>query len=102
MSQIGSGEDLLSLCKNEIRLAVMDHGWGQKPQAGMAVFLVVPGDEVLTEAAAVLDRSESRGKAWTILHGPELAFRGRVVIGYMRAAVCLGDAEIRQQEGHRF
>ena len=46
MSLIGGGEDVLSLCKDEFRLAVMDHGWGQNPQAGMAVLVVVPGDEV--------------------------------------------------------
>ena len=74
MSLIGGGENVLSLCKDEFRLAVMDHGWGQKPQAGMAVFVVVPGDEVLTEAAAMLNRSEARRKAGTILHRPELAF----------------------------
>jgi len=65
------------------------------------MLVVVPGDKVLTETTAVLDRTEALGKVWPVLHGPELAFRVRIVIGNMRATVCFGDAKIGQQKSHR-
>src|SRR5688572_26557597 len=98
MNQVSGGENDLPLCKDDFRLVVMDHGWSQKPQAGVAVFVVVPGEEVQAESAAVLDRAEAIRKVGTILQGPELTFRIGIVVGNIRTTVSFGDAEVGQQK----
>ena len=65
------------------------------------MLLVVPVEELLAEGAAVLDAAEAIRELRTVLQGPELAFRIRVVIGNIRSAVGLGDAEIGHQKGDR-
>src|SRR5450432_4490365 len=100
MSQKGGIEDFLSLCKDERSLAVMDHGRGQKPQAGMAVLVVVPGKEGLAKCATGLDRSKAVRELGPVLHGAELAFRIWVVVRNMRTAMCFGDSQIGHEESH--
>jgi len=58
---------------------------------------VVPGEEDLAEAAGVVGRAETLGELGPVLQGLELTFRERVVIGDMRPAVGLGDAQVGQQ-----
>jgi hypothetical protein len=53
----------------------------------MMVLLVVPGKEVPTELLGVLDAAEALGKPRLILQGFEVAFRERVVVGGVRAAM---------------
>jgi hypothetical protein len=65
------------------------------------MLLVVPPEKILAECAAVGETAEAIRELRTVLQGPELAFRIRVVIGYIRSAVGLGDAEIGHEEGHR-
>src|SRR5579863_1847848 len=68
----------------------------------MAVLFVIPLEKLLAEGAAVLDATEAIWKLRTVLHGSELAFRIRVVIGNIRSAVALGDAQVGHQKGDRF
>src|ERR1017187_3503323 len=86
MSQEGGIEDVLALCEDERSLAVMDHGRGQKTQTGMAMLIVVPGEEGLAESSTVLDRSKAVRKLGPVLHGAKLAFRIGVVVGDVGAA----------------
>jgi hypothetical protein len=54
------------------RLAVVNHGWREKFDAGVAVLLVIPSEEFLTEGAAVLDRAKSiNSTAYTHCAGPQ-------------------------------
>jgi hypothetical protein len=59
--------------------------------------IVVPGEEGLAKSAAVLNAAKAVWKRWPILHGSELTFREWIVVGSVRSAVRLGDAEIGQQ-----
>src|ERR1035437_5857 len=69
--------------------------------AGVSVLFVIPLEELLTEGAAVLYAAEAVRKLRAVLHGSELAFRIRVVVGNIRSAVALGDAQVGHQKGDR-
>ena len=84
----------LAVGQDGLALAEMDHGRGQQADAGVAMLLVVPVKELLTEGAAVLDAAEAVRELRAVLQGAELAFRIRVVIGNIRPAVGLGDAQV--------
>lgn len=89
-------ENRLALLEDERSLSVMDHGWREQAQAGMAMLFVVPTKEPLRESAAVLNAAEAIRELRAILHGSELTFRIRVVIGDVRTAVRFGDSQISQ------
>ena len=59
-------------------------------------------EELLAEGAAVLDAAEAIRELGPVLQSPELAFRIRVVVGNVGAAVGLGDAEVGHQKGDGF
>src|SRR5208283_4387614 len=67
----------------------------------MAVLFVVPLEKLLAEGAAVLDAAEAVRKLRAVLHGAELAFRIRVVVGNIRPAMALGNAQVGHQKGNR-
>jgi hypothetical protein len=75
-------------------VAEMNHGGRQQADARMAVLVVVPLEKVLAEGAAVLDAAEMIRELGTILHGAELAFRVRSVVGNIGPAMALGDAQV--------
>ena len=79
----------------------MQGGRGEEADAGVVVLFVVPVEEVDGKSAGVLDRAEAGWEAGPVLQGAELAFRVRVVVGDVRAAVGLGDAKVTQQESNR-
>jgi len=58
------------------------------------VFVVIPGEEVLAEAAGILNGAEAIQIAGPVLHGFELGFGEGVVFGNMRTAMSLDDAQI--------
>src|SRR4029453_2758521 len=70
----------------------------EKAEAAVAVLMVVPVEEILTERAAVFDRSESLGKPWTVFERFEVRFREGIIVRDVRAAVRLGHAEVGEQE----
>src|SRR6476620_10060185 len=65
------------------------------------MLFVVPPEELLTKGPAVLDAAETIRKLRAVLHGSELAFRIRIVVGDIRSAVALGDTQVGHQEGDR-
>src|SRR5208282_6544648 len=65
------------------------------------MFLVVPAKKSLRKSTTVLNAPEAVRELRAVLQGAKLAFRIRIVIGDMRAAVCFGDTQISQQEGYR-
>ena len=73
--------------------------------AGVAVFVVVPGEEGLAVGLSVLYAAEARGEVGPVLQGLELpqisAHRVWVVVRDIGSAVALGDVEIDQQGCHR-
>jgi hypothetical protein len=79
----------------------MHDGRRQKPQAAVAVLLVVPAEEDLPKGPAILDRSEPLRKLRTILERFELRFGKRIVVGDLRTAMRFGDPEIGEQQRHR-
>ena len=58
--------------------------------------MVVPVEELLAETAGILDGPETVRIIGTILHGFEVSFRKRIVIGNVRTTVSLDDAEVGQ------
>lgn len=67
--------------------------------AAMTMFFVIPGEKILAESPTVLNGAKALRKLRTILERSELGFRVWVIIADMRAAVRLGDAQVRQQLG---
>ena len=98
---IGGIENSLTLFEDERGLVVVDHGRREQAQPGVAMFLVVPAEKSLRKSAAVLNAAETVWELWAVLQGAELTFRIRIVVRDVRTAVCFGDAQIGQQEGHR-
>src|SRR5258707_7356743 len=102
MSCVGSVENGASPVDGLMRQTVMDHSRREKSQSGMAVLVVVPGEEILREGASILEGSKTLREARSIFQSPEVAFRIRVVVGNVRATVGFGDPQIRHQESNRF
>ena len=65
----------------------MHRGGCEQFQAGMMMVVVIPGEGVLAETARVLDGTETVRVVRPVLHGFEVRFRKRVVIGDVRPAV---------------
>jgi hypothetical protein len=63
------------------------------------VLVVVPGEKVLTETARILNGAETIRVIRPVLHGFDVGFGKRVVVGNVGAAVGLDDAEIGEQQG---
>ena len=99
VGEVGRVQDGLPLGQDCRGLAVMQCRGRQEADAGVVVSLVVPVEEVYGEGPGVLDGAEAGGKGWPVFHGAELAFRVRVVVGDVRAAVGLGHAEIAGEKG---
>ena len=53
---------------------VNDSG-GKQTEPGVAMLLVIPGEEILAKSAGVLDGAETVRKAGSVFHRFELAFR---------------------------
>src|SRR5206468_10413205 len=84
------------------RATIVDHSRIEKTESGMTVLVVVPGKELLRETSGILKRSKAIRETGPVLQSPEVAFRIRVVIGDMRAAVGLGDPQVGHQKGDGF
>ena len=85
MLLVGGAEDCLPLLVCLVSEAKVQGSRGEQADAGMAMFVVVPREEPLAEGTGVLDRPETVRKLGAVLHGAELAFRERIVVGDMRA-----------------
>ncbi len=80
----------------------MDHGGCHQGQAGVVVLVVVPAEEGLAETTGIFDGAKAIRKVWAVFQGAELAFRIGIVVGDMRTAMGLGDAQVSQQQSHWF
>src|ERR1035438_9402468 len=67
----------------------------------MMMLGVVPGEEVLAESACVRQGAEVVWETGPVFQSFELALREGIVVGDMRAAVGLRDAQIGEHESHR-
>lgn len=74
MSRVGYVECPLPILPNGSGQAVVDHSGCHHSDSGVAMFLVVPGKEVLTERPAVLNTTKPIGKLGAVLQGAKLAF----------------------------
>ena len=101
VDDVGSVKNCLALLDDKRGLAMVKHRGSEQTDPGVMMILVVPAEEVDGKDSGVLDRSEAVGEAWPILQGAELAFRVRVVVGDVGAAVGLGDPEIAEEESYR-
>ena len=90
-----------SLADNCFGFAIMNHFRSKQPDSTVAMFAVVPGKEILAKDATILDGAEAIGKTWTIFQRLKLRLGVRIIIGHMRAAVTLRDAEIGEQQRNR-
>src|SRR5450759_4551887 len=68
--------------------AMVDGGRSHQADSSVAVFVVVPGEELLAVSASVLDRAEAIGEVGSVLQGFELRLGVRIVIRHVRAAIC--------------
>ena len=75
-------------------LAAMHRRRCHVANAGVAVLVVVPGEEDLTERARLLDGVETCRELRSILQCFELRLGVRIVIADVRPAVALGHTEI--------
>ena len=64
----------LTLSQDGGGLAEVDRGRTQHADAGVAMFVVVPGEETLAMSAAVLDAAEAVRKIRAVLESPKLTF----------------------------
>jgi Transposase len=102
VSQVGQVECPLTILADPDGQAVMDCGGSHHTDSRVAMLIVIPDEEVLAEGPTVLDATEPVRKLRAVLHGAEMAFRKRIVVGSVRAAVSLSHTKIGQQQGHRF
>ena len=66
------------------------------------MLVVVPAEEGLAKPTSVFDRAEAIREAGSVFQGTELTFRIRIVVGNMGPGMCLGDAEVGEQQSHWF
>ena len=101
MRQVSGIEHHLAVGQDGRGLSEVNHGRGEQADAGVAMVFVIPLEKLLTEGAAVLDAAEAIRELRAVFHGAEVAFRIGVVVGNIRSAVRLGDAQVGHQKGDR-
>lgn len=67
----------------------MDGRRGEQADAGVVMVRVIPGEEALAEAPAVLDATKAVGEVGAVLERLELRLGKRVIIARIRPAVGL-------------
>ena len=81
--------------------AVVDGGGGVQPDPGMAVLVVVVGEEQVAECACVVQGGERAGEDGAVLEGLECRLGEWVVVGDVRAGMAAGDVQVGQQRRRR-
>ena len=87
VNEISSVEHGPAFFDNERGLAMMEYRGSEQADAGMMVFLVVPVKIVAGVVAGIFDGAKAIRVLGSVLHGFELAFRVRVVVGDVGPAV---------------
>lgn len=65
-------QGLGALAQQDFCLAVVDRLWRHEDNTGMAMFTVLPSEELLAVGSCILDTAESRGKLGSVFQGFEL------------------------------
>jgi len=91
---IGRHQDGLTLFDNLLSPSIVEGFRGQKTDAGMVVFLVVPAKESLTKRSRIFNTPESFRELGPVLEGLELNLRIGVVIAYFWSGVAFGNSQI--------
>jgi hypothetical protein len=102
MSTVGGVENRTTPFNRFRSQTIMNHSRREKAQSGMAVLVVIPGEELLGEGTGILERPKAFRETGSLFQGPEVAFRIWVVVGNMRPAVGFGDPQIRHEKGDGF
>ena len=84
----------LSDQKSDRLLAVVDCRGCHEADAGMVMFAVVPGEELLAVGSGILDTAKSCGKLGAIFQCFELRLGDRIVIRDIRPAVAFGHLKV--------
>src|SRR5207247_8533371 len=92
----------MTLSKELSGLDMVDHRRCHQTETGMVMLVVVPLKEGLAKTTSVFDGTEAIRKPRAVVEGAELAFRVWIVIGDVRPAMGLDDAQIGQQQRHGF
>ena len=102
MSRVGGVQRHLTMSQDLSRVAVVDHGRRHQAKTRVMMLVVVPLEKGLAKPARVFDRTETIRETRPVFQGAELAFRVRIVVGDVRAAVGFDDAQIGEQQSHGF
>src|SRR3954453_18523607 len=65
--------------------AVVDVGGGMQAQPGVAGFIVIPTEKILTVQSSFLDRAEPAGEVGPVFQRLKLGLAERVVVGDVRS-----------------
>ena len=77
----------------------MDRGWRVEPDPGMAVLVVVVGEEQVAECACVVQGGEGAREDGAVLEGLECRLGEWVVVGDVRPGMAAGDVQVSEQGG---
>ena len=98
MRGVGRVEDGLAAGQHDRGVAEVDDRRRQQGELRVAMVVVVPREEDVAEGAGICDGPEGVGE---FPAGTSASETGWTVVRHVRATVGLGDADVRQQEGHR-
>ena len=96
---VGVVEEGLAVCADGVVVAAVDAGGGVVADAGVAVVVVVVGEERVDEGPCVGEAGEAFGEPWCVFEGLELGFGERVVVGHVGPGVGAGDAQVGEELG---
>ena len=91
MGGAGVVEDLLAAGLDGPGAPVVHGCGGVQPDPGMAVVVIVIGEEDVAECACFVEGGEAAGKCRTVFEGLELRFGIGVVVGDVRPGMAAGD-----------
>jgi hypothetical protein len=80
VAEVGGGQDVGAGGAEGLVLSIMDVGRRVKGDAGVAVGLVVPVEELLAELSGVFDAAEAVGEVGAVFEGFEVRFGEGVVV----------------------
>ena len=72
-------EHRLAAGQDGLGLPEVHHGWGEQANAGVAMLVVVPLEELLAEGPTVLDAAEAVREFRAVLQGAELAMSNELL-----------------------
>ena len=86
-------ERLFAPREDFLRLPIVQRCRCHHSNSAVIMFVVVPVKKSPTESQRIFVTTKTPWEIGTIFHRFELAFRKRIVVGYMRSTVAFGDAQ---------